>query len=250
MSTLRISAISYLNTIPFVYGLTRSGILKDYEIVFDVPSVCARKLFEGMTDIGIVPVAAIPQLPYAEILSEYCIGAVGKVKTVIMISPSPLQDIHTVYLDTDSRTSAMLTRLLFRDYWKQEVRFLPLNDNIARAEPGVARVLIGDKTFGADTSLTTYLDLAEEWMNYSGLPFVFACWVSNKPLSEEQSRQFSNAIDWGIRHRAEAVRELNPARYPGVDIEEYLMNTISYPLDDRKKAGMTEFLKQIKTLTT
>ncbi len=248
MKTLRISAISYLNTVPFVYGITRSGLLKNFSVEFDVPSECARKLFEGSADIGIVPVAALPMLPYAEILTDYCIGATGKVKTVIMISPSALPDIQTVYLDTDSRTSAMLSRILFRDYWKQNVTFYPLSEKSGPAAPGEALVLIGDKTFSADTSLPLHLDLAEEWMKFTGLPFVFACWVSNKPLSEEQKKEFSDAIEWGIRHRADAVRELNPERYPGVDLEEYLMHTISYPLDAPKKEGMNTFLAMSKTI--
>lgn len=244
MKTLRISAISYLNTIPFIYGITHSGFLNDYLLEFDVPSQCAEKLIHGQTDIGIVPVAAIPQMPDAKIITDFCIGAVGKVQTVILIANTPLEKLTRIYLDTDSRTSAMLTRILFRHYWKKQCEFLPLThkteDNLAENE---GMVLIGDKTFQLNQPYSLHLDLAEEWMNFTGLPFVFACWVSNVPLSAEQIILFEKSIRWGIDHRPEAILNIDQNRYPGIDVPEYLLHTISYSLDEDKRAGMALFLK-------
>jgi len=244
MKTLRISAISYLNTIPFVYGINHSGYLTDYLLEFDVPSECAEKLIRGKTDIGIVPVAAIPQMPFAEIMTNYCIGAVGKVQTVILVANTQLENLERIYLDTDSRTSVMLTRILFRHYWKKECEFLPLTlkpkDTLAENE---GMVLIGDKTFHLDQPYFLHLDLAEEWVNFTGLPFVFACWVSNVRLSAEVKESFEKSIEWGIEHRPEAILNLQTERYPGVDVSEYLLQTISYPLDEAKRSGMALFLK-------
>ena len=118
MQKLRISAVSYLNSLPFVYGIKNSGFLKNIELSLDVPSVCADKLISGKADIGLVPVAAIPLIKNARIVSDFCIGADGKVQSVLLISRKPLQEIQKVYLDLESRTSVGLAKVLAKEYWK------------------------------------------------------------------------------------------------------------------------------------
>ncbi|MCX6272040.1 MAG: menaquinone biosynthesis protein [Bacteroidetes bacterium] len=243
METLRISAISYLNTTPFVYGIRESGFLDNYRLSLDVPSACAEKLVAGQVDIGIVPIAAIPRIPGASIVTDYCIGAVGQVKTVIMVSLSPLEKITTIYLDNDSRTSARLIQVLAKEYWKKEFIWKRLEPAVLQHLPeGSGALLIGDKTFGLEKVFPYIYDLAEQWQQWTSLPFVFACWVSRGELPEPFISQFNNAIEYGVTHMAEVVERIDPALFPDINISEYLKNNISYPLDDRKKEGLKKFM--------
>ena len=202
MEILKISAISYLNTVPFVFGLEQSGFLKDFSMEFDVPSSCASKLIYNQTDIGIVPVATIPFIPNSEIITDFCIGAIGPVKTVILVGNQPLEEISTVYLDPESRTSVQLVRILDREYWKTRFTFLPLQEGMITTElkAGEAAVLIGDKTFGLEKKFRFVYDLSAVWFDFTGLPFVFAVWVANKEIREPLKHQFSRALEYGINH--------------------------------------------------
>ncbi|MEO6037657.1 MAG: MqnA/MqnD/SBP family protein, partial [Saprospiraceae bacterium] len=129
MSQLRISAVSYLNTKPFIYGLYRSDLGDILDLSLDIPALCAQKLLTGEADLALAPVAIIPELPEAYIVSDYCIGAVGKVKTVCLFSNTPLSEIKQIYLDFHSRTSVALVRILCAQYWHIQPEFVP-------AEPG------------------------------------------------------------------------------------------------------------------
>jgi len=249
MNPIKISAISYLNTVPFVYGIQHHMEFRDYILDFDVPSTCAEKLIHNTTDLGIVPVATIPDIPHANIITNYCIGAVNAVKTVVLASQRPLKEIRTLYLDPDSRTSVRLSRILARHYWQMDFEFLPLNGKSPdEFEDHEAAILIGDKTFGLERHFHNITDLAAEWFNFTGLPFVFACWVTNKIIPETILNDFEKALAYGLNHIEQAIAELDPGRYAGVDIHQYLTHTISYTLDEEKKKGMALFFEYSQAL--
>src|SRR4051812_17314927 len=117
MSRTKVSVVSYLNSKPFAFGLKHSDIYNEIEVSFDNPAVCAEKLINGQVEIGLIPVAMIPQVENAEIISEYCIAAEGKVDSVLLLSHKPLDEIQNVILDSESRTSVQLARLLAERYW-------------------------------------------------------------------------------------------------------------------------------------
>ncbi|HRY32734.1 MAG TPA: menaquinone biosynthesis protein [Bacteroidales bacterium] len=247
--TLRISAISYLNTTPFVYGIKYSGFLDNYEMSFDVPATCAEKLIRRQADIGIVPVAAINAIPDARMLTDYCIGAEGPVKTVLLVSLSPIEDIDTVYLDPDSRTSVKLCRILEHYHWKKKFNYARLEPELLQYLPaGSGAVIIGDKTFGIESVYPRIYDLSGEWYHMTRLPFVFACWVSPGPLSPQVVDKFNKAISYGVTHLDEVIDSIDPAIFPDVDLRGYFYNNLSYGLDDLKRQGMNEFLRLAATL--
>jgi len=209
MNPIKISAISYLNTVPFVYGIQHYQGLSGYQLSFDVPSSCAEKRIHGEPDVAIVPVATIPMIPNAEIITGFCIGAEKAVKTVVLASHSPVGEVDTIYLDPDSRTSALLSRVLARYYWKRDFRFLPLEGrSLSSLNQNEAAVLIGDKTFGLENQFRHITDLATEWHQFSGLPFVFACWVSTKPLPSNWPMRFNSALIYGVRSAGAAAPDL------------------------------------------
>jgi chorismate dehydratase len=244
MQKLRISAVSYLNSLPFVYGIKNSGFLKNIELSLDVPSVCADKLISGKADIGLVPVAAIPLIKNAQIVSDFCIGADGKVQSVLLISRKPLQEIQKVYLDLESRTSVGLAKVLAKEYWKISPEWEPLSANID-FENIEAVVLIGDKTFSLPEGFTYIYDLAAEWKNFTGLPFVFACWVANREISPEQEEELNKALAYGVGHTEEAAGVKHDIAVARNELLNYLRYSVSYNFDDNKKAALKLFMEKL-----
>ncbi len=149
MSKLKISVVSYLNSKPFIYGLEHSDLMNEIDLQLDIPSTCAQKLMDGIVDIGLVPVAIIPKLKEAHIISDYCIGAVGKVASVCLYSEVPLNEIKTILLDYQSRTSVTLVKVLAREHWKISPEWQNASENFENSVSGTtAAVIIGDRTFG------------------------------------------------------------------------------------------------------
>ena len=107
----RIAAVSYLNTIPFIYGIGHEGNLRA-ELLLSPPAVCAKNFAEHKADIALVPAAAVPSLADAEIVTEYCIGAAGPVRTVVLLSGEPIETVRRVFLDAHSLTSVQLAGYL------------------------------------------------------------------------------------------------------------------------------------------
>jgi chorismate dehydratase len=246
---IKISAVSYLNTFPFIFGIENSAFLNNFSVEKDVPAICAQKLMDGNVDIGLVPVAVIPLIKTPEIITDYCIGAVGKVKTVLLLSHQPLHNISKIYLDYESRTSVQLVKVLAQNYWKinpaWEKSDSTFNHNLNKDE---AIVLIGDKTFTATDKYPYVFDLAEEWINFTSLPFVFACWVANKKLSLDFISDFNKTLKFGVEHINETVRYFKEFIPKSVDATDYFINNISYSLDDNKRKGMELFFKYLKEL--
>lgn len=244
-SKYKLTAVSYLNTKPLLYGIFKSKIAKKIDLQLDMPSVCAQKLKDGRADIGLVPVAIIPELDTPYILSDFCIGTVGAVKTVCLYGDRPLEEWTSVYLDYQSRTSVELTKFLLKEHWH-------LHPTLLSAQPGyeaqiggtVGGLVIGDRTVGLDEKFPYVYDLGEAWMAHTGLPFVFAAWVSNRPLDPAFVAEFNAALMLGVAAIPELIY-LIPSPQPGFDLQEYYTKYISYRLDDAKRRALALFLSLI-----
>jgi chorismate dehydratase len=246
MELLKISAVSYLNTIPFVYGIMKSGMLEDFRLDLDVPSVCAEKLKNGEVDIALVPAGAFPDFTEPRIISDYCIGSVGTVRTVLLLSREPLERIATIHLDSDSRTSVMLARILADKFWKISPEWTPLRPGQWKDTSGISSLIaIGDKTFDLVNHYRYVYDLAEEWIRFTSLPFVFAIWLSLKPLPDIQISSLNKALAWGISRKAEAVEFFKDKLPPCGDCLGYLEKNISFGMDENKKKGLELYLKYL-----
>jgi chorismate dehydratase len=251
MEKIRISAVRYANTYPFIYGLTESGFNKKAIIETDHPSECAAKLIEGRADLGLIPVAAIPYLKEYYITSDYCIGADGKVRTVQIMSNSSFDNVKKVFLDYRSRTSVNLVKVIARKFWQRDLLWVDTSEDFDFKSIGnnEAVVLIGDQCFEYENQYLCRIDLAEEWKKYTGLPFVFACWVSNKPLPYEFKEDFNNALSLGVTNIdkvAERFRE--SGSITGMELRKYLTENIDFLLDIRKREAMSLFLDYLKEL--
>jgi chorismate dehydratase len=249
MDLVRISAVSYLNTYPFVLGIKTSGELDDIELQLDVPSICAEKLKAGVVDLALVPAGALPDFKDPYFVSDYCIGAEDKVKTVLLLSHQPLEKISTIHLDFDSRSSVALVQVLANKFWKISPEWVSLPPGKAQRPSDIeSLVAIGDKTFQISGDFPYVYDLAEEWVKFSGLPFVFAAWISTKPLHEGFLLHFNNALAYGVAHIHEVPEFFRNSIPKGVDAVKYFEENISYRFDDKKKKGLELFLSLLKDL--
>ena len=250
MKKTRISAVSYLNTLPFVYGIRNSGLINNFELSLDVPSECARKFTRNEADIALVPVAAIPKPSSYELLHDFCIGSTGHVKTVLLLSQVPLKKISRIHLDCHSLTSVNLVKILARHYWHIKPKWVNMNEqtekNIASHESVVA---IGDKTFELTDKYSCMYDFGAEWKNFTGLPFVFACWVAHKNVENAKIREISDALEWGVKNKREAIENLfDKQKFPSVKIDEYLEKNIDFVFDEQKHTALKLFLEYINKL--
>lgn len=245
MSKYKISIVSYSNTIPMVYGIENSSqLLKSIELFKDVPSECARKLCDGEVDLALMPVAMIPQIQNHQIITDFCIGAVSTVLSVELLSDCPIADIKRIFIDPDSRSSNMLTRLLCEKYWHINPEFCKrVSHTQFELKSGEAAVFIGDYAITATANYK--FDLADEWIAYTSMPFVFACWVSNRALEKSFIDDLNQALMMGIQQVDLAIEATHKTFT--FDIKSYLTKNINYHLDDVKRRALDLFLDYAST---
>ena len=230
-----------------MYGIQQSGILKNYRLDLDIPSICAEKLKNGVVDVALIPVGALSDLPSYKFVTDFCIGAVDTVKTVLLLSHKPLPEIREIGLDYDSRTSVQLVKVLAKHHWKIDPLWKNLLPGQASEDHGTeAIVAIGDKTFDLVKKYPYCYDLAEEWIRFTSLPFVFAAWVTTKKLSEPLHIELNRALEFGVARIRETLEFFKDKLPAGEDCQSYLEKNISYSFDEPKKAGLRLFLNYLK----
>jgi len=220
MSTINLSAVAYLNTKPFLYGIYQHGLEKSIQINLDIPSVCAQKLSDGRANLGLIPVAAIPQIPNAQIITDYCIGTEGAVKTVCIYSHVPIEEVEMLYLDYHSRTSAALTRYLLANHWKVSPQILDAQAGFeTQISHQTAALIIGDRTIGLEEVSTT--DLTDAFLE-----------------------EFNAALQTGINKRAQ-VAQMFQSSHPNFSVYDYYHQYINYDLTPAKQKALQLFLQHI-----
>ena len=250
MDKIRVAAVSYLNTKPLLYGIKRSpNLLSQIILTEDYPRKIGKMLVNNEVDMGLIPVAFIPQIPHWQIVSDYCIGSVGRVETVSLFSDVSVEEIEKVMLDYQSFSSVNLCKILFKNFWKKEVTFEDADENyISKIEGTTAGLIIGDRVFEQKQAVPTQkfvYDLAEEWTRFTGLPFMMAAWIANKPLPQAFIQDFNEANKTGLDNIDAVVAE-NPYEY--YNLKKYFEEDISYEITDDKKQALDLFLKLMKEL--
>ncbi|WP_158828431.1 menaquinone biosynthetic enzyme MqnA/MqnD family protein [Mucilaginibacter lacusdianchii] len=247
MKKIRISAVSYTNTKPFLYGIQHTDIINQIDLSLDHPSDCAQKLIDDQVDIGLIPVAATLSLPHWEIVSDYCIGAVGAVNSVFIFSNCDIKDVRYLQLDPESRSSNNLAKVLLKNYWKlNPEQIAGAADYGQSKDEQTAFVQIGDRTFGKADKYPYVYDLAAEWTKFTGLPFTFAAWIANKPIPKEFINAFNISLQYGLDHREDLFKEMEMRS--DFDVKDYLLHKIDYPLTEPKKEALYLFLDYIQKL--
>lgn len=240
----RIALVNYLNAKPFLYGLEKYSGTKD---LFDVhlfhPARCAEVFNEKNADIALVPVGALPKLRDYKIITPYGIAADNEVRTVCLFSMQEKENWKRVFLDSHSRTSVALSKLIIQDYWKMDVSFVPENIENLKLEDGDALLLIGDKVFDYENDFTIKYDLASVWKEWTESPFIFAVWVSSPDVPEAIADQLTSALRLGIEQIQEVIKTFGE-KHP--ILQQYYQQYIRYELNTPYMKGMERFLSMLK----
>jgi chorismate dehydratase len=254
MRRLRISAISYLNTAPLMWDFEHGQAPDWFDICYTVPSACARDLKSGAADIGIIPAASYASIPGLRILPDVAIASCRAVRSILLVSKVPVEQIRTVALDTSSMTSVGLLKVLFEKWLGGAREYFPMAPNLdemlAQYDAGL---LIGDPALRVDRSRYVTLDLAEEWIRFTGKPFVFAFWAVREAALEDAARNvdlaevFQRSRDHGLQ--PDSLRSIARDWRPRLGIEEgdllsYLTQNIHYELDRPCLDGLRFFYQQ------
>jgi chorismate dehydratase len=241
--TIRLGAVSYLNTKPLVYGLDAQPDL--FTLRFDVPAVCATLLHEGGVDVGLIPAIEYFRGDYA-IVPGVAIGSDGPIASVAVFSRVPIDRVQTLALDISSRTSVALTRVLCANRWRISPSFVPaepdLEAMLARAD---AALIIGDPALAIDPAAHGVIktDLGTEWHDLTGLPFVYAMWCGRAGAVEATHVKALNAArDCGMAHVTAIAREYaNGSLAREAQALTYLSDNLKYQLGPREIDGLRRF---------
>ena len=226
---------------------------RNFDISYTLPSGCARTLAEGSADLGIIPAAAYTQIPDLKILPDVAIASRRPVRSILLISRKPVDEVRTVALDTSSMTSVALTKVLFEKWMGGGRTFTAMDPQLdkmlAQCDAGL---LIGDPALQVDRSRYRTLDLAEEWIRFSGKPFVFAFWaVRSKALQDadpalDVPALFRDSRDHGLTQ--ESLDQICHEWAPRLGLTEsgvrsYLTENIYYQLDAECMEGLRLFYR-------
>ncbi|MCW5966212.1 MAG: menaquinone biosynthesis protein [Bryobacterales bacterium] len=247
--TLRVCAVSYLNTAPLIYSLQQAPSLSIL-LEMAVPAVCAERLRAGKADIGLVPVAEIARQHLA-ILGNVGIASDGPVRSILMFARKPWREVRTLAGDSSSRTSVLLAQILLRERYHAAVSMHPHPPEIdAMLATHDAALIIGDSALRLDPARLPYscLDLGDEWRRHTGLPMVFAAWAGTPSVVAATSPQpFSDSLLAGLANLEDIVDKEAPLRGISHALAlDYLRSHIRFRLGEREFAGMQEFLNRAR----
>ena len=259
MKRLRISAISYLNTAPLMWDFEHGDAVNKatvFDVSYTVPSQCAANLAAGSADIGIIPAAAYASIPGLAILPGVAIASRRPVRSILLVSKVPLENIRSVALDTSSLTSVALTKVLFAKWWGAGRTFTSMAPDVEKmlAEHD-AGLVIGDPALKVGRARYRTYDLAEEWIRLTGKPFVFAFWTVRQAALAGASPAldlptiFQESRDRGLQPRnlQQIAREWAPRLgLSEAEITTYLTENIHYDLDPAGLDGLQLFYRYAK----
>jgi chorismate dehydratase len=277
LSKLRISIVQYLNTAPLVWGFTHGPLAGKYELSFTVPSQCAEALRAGEADIAIIPAIEYQRIDDLVLLPDLAIASKKQVRSLLLVARQPIAQVRSIALDSGSRSTQALTKILCVDRWRLTPQFFEAAPDLqAMLEDADAALLIGDPALrlaialeraarrdangvlvcpahavGLDGSdeLRVY-DMVEEWRRSTGLPAVLAVWAAREGLvSAEVLQDFAASRDFGLAHINDisevAAFEL---KLPAAAMAEYLRHNIDYSLDAENRRGLEHFFARAAAL--
>jgi predicted solute-binding protein len=243
-----VCAVSYLNTVPLIWGLEHSpGLSGVFRLSYALPSACADQVARGEADIGILPVieTARQRLAY---FPGTGIACRGPVRTILLVSRVPFREIRTLATDAGSRTSVMLARVILAERYGAEPRvFSHPPELAAMLDQADAALVIGDAALRLDPAKLPFecLDLGAEWVAMTGLPMVFAVWSGRSELIREPfTRAFIESCRYGLEHVEDIVRQEAPARGVSEELARaYLTRHIVFELGEKDYEGMRVYLQ-------
>lgn len=253
VAKLRVCALSYLNTVPLIYGL-RQGAQRDlFELSLALPSDCAEQLRSGQADLGLVPVIELARQPDLVGVPGLAVASHGAVRSILVVSKKPLGEIDSIAADTGSRTSVVLAQIVTAHMHGIRPKIRPYPPRLDEMlEIADAALIIGDPALRIDPSMAAWkgrpvhvYDLGAEWFDITGLPMVFAVWgMKNSASPEGLAEALADSAAHGMRRIDEIVRDESPrlGLEPSV-VRTYLTRYIRYELGDREREAMRLYLR-------
>jgi chorismate dehydratase len=242
-----VGAVSYLNTVPLVWGMLHGPQSAEVELSFSIPSRCAEQVEQGTVDVGLVPVAEIARQELA-IVPGHGIACFGPVRSILVFSRVPFGEIRTLSADLGSRTSVELARLILRERYGAEPAVVPrapvLESMLSDAD---AALIIGDAALRLNPEELPFecLDLGAEWLSLTGLPMVFAAWAGKPGLPMARVERLSrDSYEFGRARMNEIIERASIEHGVPADLaERYLRRHIRYDLGRREQDGLQAFLR-------
>ncbi len=252
---IKVVLVSYMNSWPFLFGLYKYSQLNNrIDIQIEYPSLCTQRLLQGEAQIGLIPVGSLPLFNRYFLVSNYCIGTNREVASVLLVGDKPLKDMKAIYLDYQSETSNRLAYILAKEYWQISPRWLRSDRKYEKKIKGnIGGIVIGDRAFSERKKHIFSYDLAKHWYEYTGLPFVFAVWISTEPMDTEFLTLFNSALNYGVNNISATLEYFSKkleTNFSEVDAKFYLEHYIDYKFDEKKVEAMNLFLKKISHYET
>lgn len=249
---MRVCAVSYLNTVPLVWGMLHGAQRGLFELSFSLPSECADRLADGRADVGIVPSAELERLGL-EILPGAGIASRGPIRSILLISKVAPHRIQTLAADSSSRTSVVLAEIILAERYRVRPRRISLPPELpSMLQAADAAVIIGDPALRLDTAALPYLvlDLGAEWHALAGLPMVFAVWAARPGrLTPELAAAFRDSCRFGRAHLEDIIaQEAAPRGISEALAREYLTHLMVNELGEEEYRGLQAFLARARRL--
>nr|WP_320133877.1 menaquinone biosynthesis protein [uncultured Holophaga sp.] len=250
-SPFRVSIIEYLNAAPLNFGFKQGLGGELFELRYQVPSVCADQLRSGEVDAALISSIEYLRIPGLRVVPGLCIASPKRVRSVLLMSKVPVEQIRTLALDTSSRSSVALVRILLRGRHGMEPKVVDMAPDLpAMMEACDAAVMIGDAAMKADKQGLLVMDLAEEWHAWTGLPFVFALWTVRQGAPELPGPggvgpYFHRSLEMGRANLDTLVEEARRSvGWTAGELREYFTENISYSLGMREREGLALFYEK------
>ena len=253
MNKYRIGLVSYTNTIPYLWCFIKENKFSkciiignnQLELTLANPAELTKMFEANLLDAALLPVASLLTLQQVVPITNYGIGCNGAVDSVCLFSNNSINNINTVLLDPQSKTSNLLTKILFKNYWKQEVNFEPALEGYQNAIGNyTAAVVIGDRAFTQKPKNTFIYDLGLAWQQYTNLPFLFARWIAKINIAPDLNQMLTHLFTNNFNPVASMALVQNPL----FDVATYVTKTIQYNITPNMEIAMQKYLHQGKTL--
>lgn len=244
----RVAASSYLNTAPLIWSFARGGRRGEVELLTDTaPARCADMLARGQVEAALVPVIEYQRLPEAAVVPGVCVGAREEVHSVVLVTRgAKLEEVESVALSVESRTSAALVEIIFREFVGRAPRLEPFEPQLAdMLERHDAALVIGDPAMTFEREGLRVYDMAALWREFTGLGFVFAMWMAHEGAGRRvASIDFAAARDEGLARVEEIAAEYeSELGRPRAELVRYLTRNICFELDEAMRAGLELYFR-------
>jgi chorismate dehydratase len=247
---IRISLVHFLNSAPLGWAFLHGPFREQFEVIPSSPGICADQLASGDVDIGLIPSIEYERIPNLRIIPGISISSLAAVRSILLVRHKETQGIRSVALDTSSRTSVALTKILLQEKMGLHPEYLPHPpDPQAMLQRCDAGLLIGDAALKVRLEEYDATDLAEQWVQWQQKPFVFAFWAcrNESHLPPDLPSMFSEAKEWGLRRREEIAHAFSRTlNLPVQFLENYLRVNIDFNLGVQHLDGLQRFYELAK----